>query len=170
MGKVPCIETAEGFLTETSVIIDYLDDLGVGASFYPADPFQRAKVRELMAHIELYLELQARRLYGDVFFGRPASAEEKALVRPLLEKGFHALAKLARYQPFIAGESITYADFYFRFAVGPALVVCRKALDWDVFNEVPEIRKLINLIDRRPLVQQLLAEQQQELSGQAARR
>jgi small ligand-binding sensory domain FIST len=90
MGKVPCIETEQGFLTETEVIIDYLDSLGLGPSFYPVDPFERAKVRELIRYLELYIELPARRLYGDVFFGRPASEAEKESVNKELVKGFAA--------------------------------------------------------------------------------
>ena len=71
MGKVPCLETEAGYLTETSVILEYLDDLGEGPSFYPEDRFQKAKVRELIRYLELYIELPARRLYGEVFFGKP---------------------------------------------------------------------------------------------------
>ena len=48
MGKVPCIETEQGFLSETNVILEYLEDLGTGPNLMPADPYERAKVRELM--------------------------------------------------------------------------------------------------------------------------
>jgi glutathione S-transferase len=41
MGKVPCLETDAGFLTETSVMLEYLDDLNEGPSFYPEDVFQK---------------------------------------------------------------------------------------------------------------------------------
>ena len=159
MGKVPCIETGEGFLTETGVIIDYLDDLGEGPGFYPENAFARAKVRELMRHIELYIELPARRLYGDVFFNRPATAEEKAAVRELLERGFASLGTLASFDPYLAGGEITYADFYFRFTAGLATVVCHKALDWDAYNEVPNIRALLDLLNQRPTIQRVMADQ-----------
>ena len=39
MGKVPCMETAAGFLTETSVMLEYLEDLNSGKSLYPVDSF-----------------------------------------------------------------------------------------------------------------------------------
>ena len=159
MGKVPCIETAEGFLTETAVIIDYLDAIGSGPGFYPESPFARAKVQELIRHLELYIELPARRLYGDVFFGRPASDSEKVTVKALLERGFGSLAKLARYNPYVMGDKITYADFYFRFSVGLATVVCRKALDWDAFREVPNIKPLMELLDQRDSIKRVLADQ-----------
>jgi glutathione S-transferase len=159
MGKVPCIETDEGFLTETAVIIDYLDALGEGRSFYPAAPFARAKVQELIRHLELYIELPARRLYGDVFFGRPASESEKVTVKALLERGFASLNKLAKFHPYIAGNHISYADFYFRFSVGLATVVCKKALNWDAYNELPHIKQLMELLDQRESIKRVLADQ-----------
>jgi glutathione S-transferase len=159
MGKVPCIETDEGFLTETAVIIDYLDALGEGRSFYPAAPFARAKVQELIRHLELYIELPARRLYGDVFFGRPASESEKVTVKALLERGFASLNKLAKFDPYIAGNHISYADFYFRFSVGLATVVCKKALNWDAYNELPHIKQLMELLDQRESIKRVLADQ-----------
>lgn len=159
MGKVPCIETDQGFLTETGVIIDYLEALGEGPGFYPDDPFARAKVRELMRHIELYIELPARRLYGEVFFGRPPQAEEREAVRKLLERGFASLGTLASFDPWLAGDKITCADFYFRFTVSLATVVCRKALDWDAYNEVPNVRALIERLNQRESIRRVMADQ-----------
>ncbi len=160
MGKVPFLETEQGFLTETGVIIDYLDALGEGPDFYPADAFAKAKVRELMRHIELYIELPARRLYGEVFFNRPASDEEKEAVRKLLERGFASLGTLASYDPWLAGNQITYADFFFRFTVSLATVVCRKALDWDAYNEVPNIRELLERLNERDSIRRVMKDQE----------
>ena len=79
MGKVPCIETDQGFLTETGVILDYVDILGDGPSLYPDDPFAKAKVKELIRYIELYIELPGRRLYGDVYLAVLLPMRKKAL-------------------------------------------------------------------------------------------
>lgn len=160
MGKVPCLETEKGFLTETTVIINYLDALGQGPGFYPADPFERAKVEELIHYMELYLELPARRLYGEVFFGREPNEILREEVRGQLEKGFAALARIAKYEPYIAGPEITYADFFFRFSVNLASIVARKALNWDVYNEIAEIKPLLSLMDERESVQRAMADQQ----------
>ena len=159
MGKVPCLETEQGFLTETGVMMDYLDALGEGKSFYPVDAFAKAKVQELMRHLELYIKLAARRLFGEVFFGKPASDEEKAQVKALLERGFNSLGQLAKFNPYISGEEISYADFYFRFSVGLATIVCKKALAWDAYNEVPHIKQLLELMDQRDSIKQVLADQ-----------
>ena len=159
MGKVPAIETEQGFLTETGVIIDYLDALGQGPSLYPADAFARAKVQEIIRYLELYIELPARRLYGDVFFGKPASDSEKEAARAALEKGFKALASIAKYEPYIAGTELTYADFYFRFSFNLATLVCKKSLGWDAQGQYPEAKKLMALMDQRPSIAKVLADQ-----------
>lgn len=159
MGKVPAIETEHGFLTETGVIIDYLDALGEGPSFYPSDAFARAKVQEIIRYLELYIELPARRLYGDVFFGRPASDAEKEAAKVALEKGFKALARIAKYEPYIAGKELSYADFYFRFSFNLATLVCKKSLNWDAQSEYPEAKKLMALLDQRDSIAKVLADQ-----------
>lgn len=161
MGKVPCLQTEQGFLTETEVIIDYLDSLGLGPSFYPADAFEKAKVRELIRYLELYIELPARRLYGDVFFGRPASDTEKEAVRKELKKGFSALAKLAKFSPYLAGEEMTYADFYFLFSVGLVTRVTKKALDWDVYSTEAGVKPLLDLLEQRDSVKTIREDQRQ---------
>lgn len=159
MGKVPAMGTEHGFLSETAVMLDYIDAVGPGPSLYPADPFARAKVRELMRVTELYIELPGRRLYGDVFFNRPADEREKAAVRPLLEKGFGALMRLAAFDPHIAGGELSCADFYFLFAISPVTLVCRRIWDWDVRREIPEIGAHVELMGRRESVRKVQADQ-----------
>jgi glutathione S-transferase len=159
MGKVPCLQTEQGFLTETGVMIDYIDSLKVGPSLYPEDPFARAKVKELIRHLELYIELPARRLYGDVFFGNPATDELKGQVRLQLEKGFASLQKLASFDPYLAGKELSYADFYYRFSVGLATIVCKKALNWNALSELPNIKSLLDLMDGRESIQKVQTDQ-----------
>ena len=158
MGKVPCIENDQGFLTETGVILDYVDILGDGPSLYPEDPFSKAKVKELIRYIELYIELPGRRLYGDVYFGRSATDEEKNSVKPLLEKGFAALQRIGKFDPYIAGTDLTFADFYFLFAVPPVTQVCKKTWDWNVRSEIPQITVHSDLLAARESVKQVHAD------------
>ena len=71
LGKIPCLEIEAGrYLSESQVILDYLEDTHPEPALYPEDPYARAKVRELMRVMELYLELPARRLYAQAFFRR----------------------------------------------------------------------------------------------------
>ncbi|PCI79260.1 MAG: glutathione S-transferase [SAR86 cluster bacterium] len=159
MGKVPCLQTEQGFLSETGVMIDYIDSLKIEPSLYPEEPFARAKVKELIRHLELYIELPARRLYGDVFFGNPATDDLKEQVKSQLEKGFASLQKLGNFDPYLAGKELSYADFYYRFSVGIATIVCKKALNWNALNELPNIKSLLDLMGERESIQKVLADQ-----------
>jgi glutathione S-transferase len=157
IGKVPALETGRGFVSETSVILDYLEDRGEGPSFYPADPFEKAKVRELIKYLELYIELPARRLYGELS-GRPVSAEEKRTVRGLLEEGFAALVRLARFAPYLAGEQLSYADFFAYFTLPNATWMTRTVYAWDTWRGVPGLKDLIDTLGERESIRRLLAE------------
>ena len=158
MGKVPCIETQQGFLSETNIILDYLDDLGEGPSFYPNDPFEKAKVRELIKVLELYIEHPARQLYGETFFSPPIPAANKLLIREQLKNGFKAVAALTNFDPYIAGKKITYADFVARFTIGVATLVTEKVFAWDAHEDVPGLKQYLQFIDQRETVIEVFGE------------
>ncbi len=110
MGKVPFLRTPSGVLSESQVIAEYIEDIHPEPPLYPANAFQRAKCRELIEHIELHLELPARRLYPAAFFAGQVSEETKNEVEKRLFKGMNSLAQLARFEPFIAGGEFSHAD------------------------------------------------------------
>lgn len=152
MGKVPCLETPDGFLTETSIILEYIEDVVDGPSFLPAAPYERARMRELLKYSELYLELPARRCYGEAFFGTgPVSDEVKETVRPILERGCGALKRLGRFSPFIAGNDITYADFVFLHSFPMAAQTAKIVFDWDLNEELPQAAELLAQLQQRPV-------------------
>lgn len=142
MGKVPFLETEHGFLSETSVIFDYLEELGQGKSLYPADAYQRAKVRELIKEIELYIELPARTLYPEVFFGGSVSQEVKDVAKAKLVKGVQCLERNGAFDPYVAGSTLTYADIMFMYSVNLASVCSRKALDFSLLGDFPKAKAL----------------------------
>ena len=53
MGKVPALETEQGVLVETNVIMEYLDEAYPEQPLYPRDPFAKSRVKELVKLIEL---------------------------------------------------------------------------------------------------------------------
>ena len=77
MGKIPYLRCLQGTMSESQAIAEYLDDAFPEKPLYPADSFERAKCRELIQVMELYLELPARRLYPAAFFGGTASDDLK---------------------------------------------------------------------------------------------
>ncbi|MGS0758506.1 glutathione S-transferase, partial [Roseateles sp. GG27B] len=66
--------------------------------------------RELITFIELHLELVARELYGQAFFGGSVSEGTKERVRKLLVKNIEGFKRLAKFAPFVAGDQFTQAD------------------------------------------------------------
>ncbi|MDZ4356860.1 MAG: glutathione S-transferase [Variovorax sp.] len=110
LGKVPYLKTDAGSLSESTVILEYIEDAFPQNPLMPKDPFQAAKVRELLRYIELHLELVARNLYPEAFFGGKVSDSAKEKIGQQLEKNVAAFAKLTKYSPYIAGDQFTLAD------------------------------------------------------------
>jgi glutathione S-transferase len=111
-GKVPWIELDDGRrLSESGAIVEYLEDIYPQRPLLPKDPFERAKVRELLIYIEWYTEMTVRRLYPYAFFGKGEAPEHTKLsVEKDLGKSLRALGSIARFSPFIAGSELTLAD------------------------------------------------------------
>lgn len=110
LGKVPFIRTEHGTLCESQVIADYLEALQPQPALLPADPWARAKVHELITFVELHLELVARELYAQAFFGGTVSDANKARVARQLGKTIPGFKRLARFAPYLAGDTFTQAD------------------------------------------------------------
>ena len=159
MGKVPCLETDEGFLSETNVILEYLEEKFDGPSFMPVDPFERAKVRELMKEIELYIELPARTCFAEAFFGGSVTDEVKETAKANLAKGVACLKRKAKFAPYIAGDSMTYADILFHYSVILAGACSKRVLGTDLLADMPEAQELSNLLADRDSAKQIAADQ-----------
>ena len=149
MGKVPLLETDAGNLCESQVICDYIEEAYPQNPLYPADPFAKAKVRELIAVIELHLELVARRLYGQLS-GKQVSDETKEQVQKDLLKGVRALRALARFDPYIAGSELTLADCAAFVSLPLVSLGSRIVLGKDALEELPQVKPYLKMLRERP--------------------
>jgi glutathione S-transferase len=149
MGKVPALETDQGVLTETNVILEYLDETFPDKPLYPGNAFEKAKVRELLKMTELYLELPARRCHPDVFFGQKVDELTKREVKRALYKGIEGLARTAKFSPFLAGEHLTAADIVFFYSADLASVVATKLFAFDLLELAPGAKQLIAQLNQR---------------------
>jgi glutathione S-transferase len=156
MGKAPFLELDDGRrLTESQVICEYLEEAYPQKPLLPRDPWQRAKVRELVTHMELYLELPARRTYGFVFFGRPVDEPVKQAVEKDLARGVRALKALARFDPFIAGPELTLADCA-AFVHLPLVSLATKiGYERDVLEDLPQLKTYLRMLGERPAFRQV---------------
>jgi glutathione S-transferase len=156
LGKVPYALTDEGPLSESTVILEYIEARYPQHPLLPADPYQAAKVRELARYIELHLELVARNLYPEAFFGSQVSDSLKAAIRPQLDKGVAGLTRLVKFAPFIAGDQFTLADCA---AVVHLPLVSRAGkviYGQDLLADLP-LKDYLKRLGERPAVQKLNA-------------
>lgn len=149
LGKVPFLEIDGAVLTESDVICEYLEDAHPQRPLLPADPLARAKVRELNRYIELHLELVARRLYKEAFFGGQVSDETKREVERALDKGVRGLARLASFDPYIAGPRLTLADCA-AFVHLPLVSMTSKAIyGRDVLQPIAPLKDYLRMLGER---------------------
>ncbi len=110
LAKIPFLRTDRGPLCESQAILEYIETAYPEPPLLPRDAFAAAKVRELAIFADLHLELVARDLYPKAFFGGSLSDANAARIRSVLEKNISAFKRLARFSPYLAGETFTQAD------------------------------------------------------------
>jgi len=110
-----------------------------------------------MKMIELYVELQSRRHYSEIFFGgeRNEAAVEEA--KPIIENGLAAIRHCASFSPFICGE-FSAADIYVAYSFIYAAPACQAIYGWDIMAEVPGLQEAIDATNARPAGQKVAAD------------
>ena len=169
LGKVPYLLTPEGPLCESAVIADYIEAAYPTPALVPAQAFAAAKVRELITFMELHLELVARNLYPQAFFGGTVSEAAREKVGIQLEKNIAAFAKLASFAPYVAGDSFSMADCAAIVHL-PLVSSATKAIyGRDYLAELP-VRDYLARMAERPHVQRINADRKNSTAEILARR
>jgi glutathione S-transferase len=109
-GKVPFLETEQGFLCESEVIVEYLAARFSDKHIFSADVWQAAKERELITVIDTHLELAVRELYAEAFFGGKVSDDIKKSVEKRVERYLGSLKRLVNFAPYVRGAQFSIAD------------------------------------------------------------
>ncbi len=110
LAKIPFIRTERGTMCESQAIVDWIEAAHPQPPLVPADTWQAAKVRELVTFVDLHLELVGRELYYKAFFGGDIGESQAARVRKQLEKNIAGFRRLAKFSPYLAGDTFTMAD------------------------------------------------------------
>lgn len=163
MGKVPCLETADGFLVETAVILDYLEDTHPEPPMYPVQALERARAKEIMHVTELYVELVARRHLAATFFGAERSEEAYVEVRPQVEKGLRALLQLADFGPFVMRSGFGNADIFVYYSIQAASQILKRVYDWDIMAENPGLAAHAAAMEERDLTRRVVADHKESM-------
>jgi glutathione S-transferase len=160
IGKVPCLQTAEGFISESRCIIDYLERAYPEKPLYPSTPFAAAKLLELTQVVDLYLELTARRVLPNYFARKPPPDNIARDVRATLAKGAHALQQLARFDGYVlGGDHFTAADAAVTIHAPTVSMIAKTALGEDPLAGVPGLPEYLARMEQRPTVQRIRADQ-----------
>ncbi|MBI3372460.1 MAG: glutathione S-transferase [Betaproteobacteria bacterium] len=150
MGKVPWIQDGALKLSESQAICEYLEDAYPDKPLYPTDAAARAKVRELMTYLEMHLELVARRLYFEAFFGGKVSDETKKEVERDLAKGVRGLKALVKFDPYIAGKELSYADCAAAVHLPLISMSSKICFGKDALEELPQVKPYLKMLAERP--------------------
>ena len=168
LGKVPYLRTEHGTLSESQVMLEYIEDAFPAQPLLPKDPFAAAKVRELCLYLDLHLELVARNLYPQAFFGGKVSDGVRDRSLAQLDKSAQALGQLARWSPFLAGEAFTLADCCAIVHL-PLISAASKLVGGrDVLAELP-VRDYLARMGTRPSVQRVQADRKENTAVMLAR-
>jgi len=166
MGKMPFLETEHGYLSESSAILEYLEETHPAPALYPVDPFARAKVREIVRILEHYIELAGRRHYPSVFFQQAKSEAAVEEVRPVVENALGALKQLGAFKPYFCGSEFTYADIVAHNTFGYAGMVMKAVYDgWDIAAAVPGLAASLQATNERDATKKVDADQQAALQA-----
>ena len=146
LGKIPFLETPHGPLAETIPILEYLDDVMPHPSLRPENCYLRARARQTMNVVQLYIEAQVRQLFPGVFFGGLNAPATVRAVKPVLERAVGALGRLVRPDPYLFGASLTAADLFTYYCLDIAERVTTFVYGWSILSGVdglPEWRQRI---------------------------
>jgi glutathione S-transferase len=170
LGKIPFIRTEHGALCESQAILDYLEAAYPNPPLLPADPWAAAKVRELIHFIELHIELVARELYAKAFFGGDISEGNAARVRKLLEKNIAGFKRLAKFSPYVAGNTFTQADCA-AWASLPVVAMATKAVYGQDLLAAAGIdwKPYVKFVGERPSAQKVSADRKADQEKAAAK-
>ena len=168
MGKIPYLELDGARLCESEVIVEYLEEKFAQKPLLPKDPLERAKVRELIAVMELHMELVARRLYGGLFFGGTLSEETRQQVEKDLAKGIRAFKALAKFDPYVAGKELTLADCAAAVHLPLVTLATKAAYGRDFLEEIPQVKPYLKMLGERPAFDKVNADRKAAQEAMAA--
>ncbi len=155
--EAPALETPAGSLTGISVILDYLEAIAPEPALLPADPFARAKVQELARGAAQILDslnvpgLQAAR------YGAPLAADMKGPVHAQLDRAVATVLRLARFEPWFAGDTFSQADIVWHFSFDAGAQIAHGLYGRDLYAEIAPAAAHRDAMAARASVQRALA-------------
>ena len=161
VGKIPSMTTEDGrHLSETTACCDYLEEAYPDHALYPADAFDRARVRQVMKISELYLELPCRRLLRYVFSNTEAPEAVQEEVNEVLQRGIDAMNALCVFDPYVLGSELTMADIYLRYVLKVATLGASGKLGRDIIGEMDGLEAWDTMMGESEIARKIDADQE----------
>ena len=120
--------------------------------------------------MELHLELVARRLYPQAFFGGTASDETKKQVEKDLAKGVRAFKQLAKFSPYVAGASLSLADCAAGVHLPLVSMASKIVYGRDALEECPQVKPYLKMLNERPAFKKMNDDRKAATEAMAAAR
>lgn len=155
MGKIPFVEVDGRALSESQAIVEYLEAVQPQPRLIPADAFAAAKCRELVAFMELYLDLPARRMLPHALFGAPLSDDTKKEVAQQLDRAVPRFQRIARFEGYLCGDAFTLADCAAFVHLPLVSFLTTKVLGQDVLAPITGLAAYLQRIGARPHAQRV---------------
>jgi hypothetical protein len=106
------------------------------------------------ASMELHLELVARELYFEAFFGGKIADDVKVRVQKQLKRNIAAFGQIANFSPYIAGSEFTMADCAAIVHL-PLIGMATKAIYGEDMMAAYPVRDYMKLVGERPTVKKV---------------
>lgn len=147
-GRVPTLITPEGPLTECGAILEYIAETAL-PQLVPADPLQRARMREVMYYLASTMHVNhAHRHRGYRWATQQSSFDDMRAMVPQTMNASCAYLEALATGPFLFGAEPTLADYY--------LYAITLWFDVDGVDiaDYPKIAGLKTAMEARPSVRQ----------------
>ena len=165
MGKVPFIELKEGFLSESTAVLGFLENCTADEPIIPKDPFKAAQMAQIINMIELYIGTEAAHLNGHVFFGCDFNQAAADDIKPMMETGLSALNRLGSFFPFVMGDDLTMADFFAYYILVNTRIIAKRMWRWDILADIDGLSEWMIMMSQRPFIKLFDDERAVEISN-----
>jgi glutathione S-transferase len=152
MGKIPFVDINGHALSESTVILEWLEDAYPTAALLPPTPNGRASARELMTLLDLYLMPAAGPLYRHLLFGAALDEAGKVAAKAATERSLLAISRLVQYGPWLAGEYFSFADISAACVLPLVASSTQQVYGEDLTTIIPGIEDYLALLGKRSSV------------------
>lgn len=160
LGKIPFITTEQGGLCESQPIMEWIEAAWPDPPLLPSDLLAAAKVRELTTFVDWHVEIVARQLYHSAFFGGPPlTADRQQSIRDQLSVNIAAFKQLAKFAPYVVGNSFTQADCAAFNHLPLVAMASKKIFGVDLLQEAGiDHKSYVNFLAARPSARRVIAD------------